>query len=328
MCEKFNIDDKTRFLVLHFDAQLDAQEIAKIINRSLTTIYHWVARTKHGEDIRFHRKKNRRKKIITEDIQSKIIQMVNENPEGASLRKLAARSGISKTSISDILAHNGFKYKGFDKTVIYAEQERVTRMDFCKKMLSEDGKLIYSTFFSDEMGIVLNLTHKTKTWQFGTDKVRKKNATENTKLNCWGAISARGATSLDIYEKSMNGDLFREVITRHKEEMKKIYPEGEFYFLQDNHPSHKANEEWVMKQKLNLIKLPKRSPDLNIIENLWSALKERVASDAPSNEKELRASLLSNWEILTKLNRLQPFFEGLHRRYMECVNREGQKLPY
>jgi len=133
-------------------------------------------------------------------------------------------------------------------------------------MLANGGKLIYRAFFSDEVGINLNKTHKTKVWQTSTEKIRRKNAIEQVKLNCWGAISAQGATSLDTYEKSMNGNVYREVIKRHKAEMEKIYSDGEFYFVQDNHPAHRVNEDWIIKEQgLELIRFPKRSPDLNIV---------------------------------------------------------------
>ena len=328
MCEKYDIDDKTRFLVLYFDARMNAQEISQIIKRHRKTVWRWVSQINKGEDIRIPKKKGGHNKSTTEEIEDKIIQMIKENPQGTSLKKLAARiGGISTTSIHRVLAKKGIKYKPFDRGIIYTEEERLIRMDFCRKMLSDEGKLIYRTFFSDEMGMELNKTHKSKAWQLPNEKIKKKGTAENVKLDCWGAISAQGATSIDIYKKGMKGERYREVIQSHKAEMEALYPDEEFYFLQDSHPTHRMNEDWIIReQKLKLIKLPKRSPDLNIIENLWAALKERVAGDVPTNEKELRTSLLSNWEVLTKPDRLQTLFEGLHRRYILCVEREGQKL--
>ena len=330
MCEKFGIDDKTRFLVLYHDASLGVREIAKILNRSTQVVYLWEARMKKGEDIRLPKKRNVSKKSITEEVENKIIQMVKENPQGSSLKKLAARiGGISANSIRKVLCRKGFKYKAYDRGIIYTEEERINRVAFCKEMLWDEGKVIYQTFFSDEMSIELNKIYKAKAWQLATENLRTKKAAEYIKLNCWGAISAKGATSLEIYDKSLNGSLYQEVIKRHTEEMEKIFPDGDFYFMQDHHPAHQKSREWVVnEQKLQLIKFPKRSPDLNIIENLWSALKERVTSEAPTNEKELRTSLLNNWELLTKADRLLPFFEGLHRRYYLCIEKEGHKFRY
>ena len=328
MCEKYNIDDKTRFLVLYFDAHMDGKQIAKVLNRYERTIVRWETRTKNGEDIRVSRKGRGRPKLITEEVENKIVQLVKENPEGASQSKLAARIGISTRSIGNILAKKGFKYMGFDQDRVYTEDERMARVDFCKKMLSDEG-LLYRTFFSDEMGIDLNKNRKTKAWQLPTEKIRRKAVTENTRLDCWGAISAHGATSLDIYKEGMKGVLYRQVIERHKVEMERLYVDGEFYFVQDNHPTHRMNEEWIVEQQnVKLIKLPRGSADLNIIENLWIALKEKVASDAPTNEKELRESLVSNWAVLTQSDRLQRYFAALHQRYLACIAKDGQKIKY
>ena len=330
MSEKWGIDDKTKFLVLYLDAHMSIQEIMKILNRNEATVRFWVKRIKNGQDIRVIQRVKERPKLITDDMETKIIQMIKENPEGLSLTKIATRiGGISASSIGRVLTKHGFKYKAFDKGINYTAEERIRRVEFCKKMLLDDGKIIYQTFYSDEMSIELNKSHKTKAWTLATENIKKKNATDHVRLNCWGAISAQGATSLEIYENGMNGKFYREVISRHIPEMENLYSGVDFYFYQDNHPAHKKNEEWLVKeQKLKLISSPKYSPDLNIIENLWSALKERVTSDAPANEKELRASLLSNWDLLTKGDRLQPFFEGLHRRYYLCIAKEGHKFRY
>ena len=330
MSEKYDIDDKTRFLVLFLDAHMPYPEIAGIINRSVRTLEYWAAVTKKGGDIRNRKKGSGPKKSITEETENKVIQMIKENPQGTSLKKIATRiGGISTSSIFKILGKKGFKYKAYDKGIIYTEEERINRVAYCRKMLSDEGKTIYQTFFSDEMSIELNNVYKMKAWQLPTENIRMKKATEYVKLHCWGAISALGATSLEIYEKSLNGSIYQGIIKKHTAEMERIYNGETFYFMQDNHPAHQKSEEWVVKeQKLNLIKFPKRSPDLNIIENLWSALKERVVSEGAANEKELRTSLLSNWELLTKADRLQSFFEGLHRRYYLCIEKQGHKFRY
>jgi transposase len=44
---------------------------------------------------------------------------------------------------------------------------------------------------------------------------------------------------------------------------------------------------------------PANSPDLNPIENLWNWLKNTVAEDQPSTEKELRAALTKAWGLIS-----------------------------
>lgn len=326
MSDKYRIDDKTRFLVLYLDAQMSGLEIAGIINKSKKTIRRWVSLTKKGGDIRIEGRG--RKKVITEEVEKKVIQMIQEDPDKITLKKISATIGHAQSAIRKILAKKGFKYRPLDNSRIYEEDERMLRMDFCKKMLYEEGKLVYRTFFSDEMGIELNkTTTRSRAWQTASQKLKKKNPMVNIRLECWGAISAQGATSLDIYKKSMNGDIYRQIIENHKGEMEALYPDGEFYYIQDYHPVHKMNEDWIVKeQKIALIKLPRRSPDLNIIEGLWIALKDRVANEEPTSENELRESLLRNWEILTKQDKLNLFFENLKRKYWDCISKDGQRV--
>ena len=188
MSDKYGIDEKTRFLVLYLEAKVSLEEISRIINRSLKTLEHWVSWTKSGDDIRIEKKG--RKKKFTEETEEKIIQMVRANPEGTTLKKVGAHFGLATATISRILTKKGFKYKAFDQSVKYEDEERILRVDFCNKMLADEGKLIYRTFFSDEMGIELNRAHKNRAWQLAKEKLRKKNVGDNVKLECWGAISA------------------------------------------------------------------------------------------------------------------------------------------
>ena len=62
MCEKYGSDDKTRFLVLYFDAQMNIHEISIRIDRSVRTLEAWVRRVKKGEEIRMRTKRKQHKK--------------------------------------------------------------------------------------------------------------------------------------------------------------------------------------------------------------------------------------------------------------------------
>lgn len=283
MSEIYGIDDKTRFLVLYFDAQMSVQEISRIIKRPIQIVRDWESKIKDSED------------VIVPTTYGK-----TATPKKMSLKKMAI---VTKR-----------RYKTKDDSGKHTEQERMFRVDFCKSMLAEDAKLIYTSFLSGEMEMELSKPDKSK-------------GLEGVRLNFWGAVSARGATSLEIYEKNMSGGLYRQVVTRHRSELDKLFAGEEFYFVQDSNPAHQVNEGWIVKdQRLKLIKLPSKSRDLNIIPSLRIVLKERVKNDMPTTKGELKTSLMKNWEILTKPEMLQPFFEELRRRYMECVGKEGGTL--
>jgi len=144
---------------------------------------------------------------------------------------------------------------------------------------------------------------------------------------CWGGISRKGATSLTIFRGGLTSERYQQIIDEHIEEMSNLYAGG-FKFQHDNHRAHTSVEPWMAEQELSLMKFPSYSPDLNPIENLWSALKTQVSLDNPTTEKKLIKSLEKNWNSLTEPENLQRLFDDLYNRYHECINLKGDKTPH
>ena len=170
-------------------------------------------------------------------------------------------------------------------------------------------------------GISLSDAHKKKTWSSGTKKV-KITPKYDTKLNCWGAISYHGASSLHIYQGTLKAQTHRDILEEHIEELNNVCPDG-YQFQHDKHKSHVSVEPWAIRQGMEIVDYPTYSPDLSPIENLWATLKLAVASDNPTTENQLRNSLYRNWEKLTTPENLAPYFEGLENRYQNCLNLNG-----
>ena len=207
------------------------------------------------------------------------------------------------------------------------EEVKEERIKYCSKMLKRKGAPINETFFSDEMGIKLSQAMPKKAWSGPNKKVKIVKPAKDIKLNCWGAISRNGATSLEIFENNLKADSYQAIVQKHQQEMIQVYPEG-VQFTHDNSQVHKSSEVNLQNDNFRIIQFPTYSPDLNPIENLWSALKGNVRNNAPRTEKQLRESLKRNWDTLTQINNLEPYFDNLHIRYQECIDKNGIRLNY
>ena len=84
----------------------------------------------------------------------------------------------------------------------------------------------------------------------------------------------------------------------------------------------------MRRNKFEKIELHTYSPDLNVIENLWFTLEDCVARDGPRAESALRGGLLWNWGVITMPQNLHSYFENMHTRYFECIEENGERLPY
>ena len=194
-------------------------------------------------------------------------------------------------------------------------------------MLKRNGEKILTTFYSDESGYSLSEAHRDQVWNPPRKQGKVDFPKQDVRVNWWGAISSRGATSIHIYKGSLKTEDYQAILEEHKEEMDQLFPEG-YYFQQDNLSVHTAAEGWMQEKGYDIVNFPTYSPDLTPIENLWGVLKNAVAKENPKTEKALCDSLLRNWEVLTTAENLQPYFENLYVRYRECIDKDGKTLNY
>ena len=74
---------------------------------------------------------------------------------------------------------------------------------------------------------------------------------------------------------------------------------------------------------------PPKSPDLNIIENIWDELNrpERRTEAIPTTLNQLRAKVLYEWNNLPQ-NYVQRYVTSMRRRCLAVVNSAGRHTRY
>lgn len=115
-----------------------------------------------------------------------------------------------------------------------------------------------------------------------------------------GAIGYFGKPPLAIVSGRMNSVMYCEMLKQHLvPHFRQISGRGGV-FMQDNAPSHKAKRTiaWLRRQKIKVLTWPALSPDLNIIENLWSDLVRLVYENGRQfySEMELTEAIHLAWE--------------------------------
>jgi len=136
------------------------------------------------------------------------------------------------------------------------------RVDYCKDMIKYRGRKIKRCFFSDEMGIRLSEISKPKKhWMQAGMELENERVDDDIKLNCWGAISWKGATSLHIFSENLNNSLYQEIVEKHREEMENLYQQ-DFCYQHDKHPFHLTFEVFDEDEDVEIIDFPTYSPIL------------------------------------------------------------------
>ncbi|GFX50594.1 transposable element Tcb2 transposase [Trichonephila clavipes] len=84
---------------------------------------------------------------------------------------------------------------------------------------------------------------------------------------------------------------------KHGESADKLGLGSNFIFQQDNDPKHTAFvvKEWLLYHCRNQLNTPPQSPDLNVIENLWSHLERAVQKHQITSKEQLKSVLQEEW---------------------------------
>jgi transposase len=119
------------------------------------------------------------------------------------------------------------------------------------------------------------------------------------KISVWGCFSARGIGAFRIFDDTMDTQLLTDTLRRFmKPHAQAVWPQGQWYFLQDNAPAHASNEtkKFLHTNGIDCITFPPHAPDLNPIENLWAHLKRQIENRFPRNGQELSQFFTEEWQ--------------------------------
>jgi len=199
----YDLDPKTRFVVLYQDAKMKSTRISKLTGVPLRTVQDWIQKLENNIDIFQHESKNLAMKI-DDQVRESIVDDTKVAPTTSSTRKIGARYNVSHTAVRNVLIEEGFQFRKLPKKASLTEEEMENRVSYCKDMLKYKCKQIKRCFFSDEMGIRLTeLSKGDKGWMQPQKKLKVERVDKDVKLNCWGAISWQGATSLHIFSDNL-----------------------------------------------------------------------------------------------------------------------------
>jgi transposase len=160
----------------------------------------------------------------------------------------------------------------------------------------------------------------------------RKEFTSNTKhcggsgLMLYGAIKSSGQRCLVRCQKSVNSQEYIQVLQTGLLPMYNIND----YLIQDSAPCHtsKTTQDFLEKKGVCVISdFPPVSPDINIIENMWSLLKNRVACHSVKTLNELWAVCENEWQDIPN-DTVQKLYDSIPSRIQAILKSKGHSTKY
>lgn len=153
------------------------------------------------------------------------------------------------------------------------------------------------------------------------------------KMLLWGCLTYWGPGDLSWIEGNMDAETYVDVLDSY------ILPTVKYYgmnrktmlFQQDNASSHTASKtkKFLRKARISVIDWPVRSPDLNIIENVWAYMQRRLyeCDTPPESMQELWEKVQDIWvEIPTDY--IRRLYESLPDRIKAVYKSRGGHCHY
>ena len=163
-----------------------------------------------------------------------------------------------------------------EKKPVLSAKHKLCRLNFAKSHITFGNKQ-YEVIFTDEKSLCLDGPHGLHNyWRYktGLKQVATQRQTRGGGLMLWAGVSSNGKTDLCFIKGNIDSKGYTNNLDAYLLPVAELIAGSNWILLQDNATIHtqKWTRQWLSENNIKTIDWPARSPDLNIIENIWGWL--------------------------------------------------------
>lgn len=213
-------------------------------------------------------------------------------------------------------------------------QHKQARINFCRSMLEvfrEDN--FHKIIFTDEKSFKSDETHHVRVFRpkgqrYNQTYVCKDNSSGHIAASYWGWISCAGPGEIVATGTHFNSQKYLEIL----EQVAFPSIEAQFgeveniVFMHDNSAIHTARVilDFFALNHIKILNHPPKSPDLNLIENIWAIMERDRSQLIQKTQAGLNEHVLNRWENLRgRPDIFENLYNSLINRYRYVINHGG-----
>ncbi|KAL4500732.1 hypothetical protein ABPG72_019966 [Tetrahymena utriculariae] len=247
---------------------------------------------------------------------------------------MAEELGVTKPTALSQIKLMGIKYSIPTQIPQLNQNHIKKRFDYAQQLV---GKKVDDLIFIDESYFQL-YRNTFGNWHYEDECNFTTKPQTRIRFMVYGAISYYGKSELHIYDQgfSINSEGYCQILSQilipfaedYYESYKRTRKERQFkdwYLIHDNVPSHKSKytTKFLIENTIETLNHPPNSPDLNPIELIWAILKKRVEKQKPTNQENLKAIIVEQWNLI-ELDIIQSCISHFQSRIEYVYKLEGK----
>lgn len=271
-------------------------------------------------------KGNKKKRLVL------AIQRLKECGERITAPKILCKSSVSVSlrSVQRFLNKEGLKYMNPQNTIVLSDRHKAERHEMCKKWLIR-GSASTNIVFTDETRFPLDGPDHIMTWQDPKNRTKRECRQQGGGgVLLWGMLFRTGELFVTEVKGKIDSKKYCQVLNTFALPIITREFDHDFTLQQDNAPPHVSeySMSFLEEKGVTLLGWPARSPDMNVIENCWKVLKNRVYENGGmKNLAELREKISATVQRFNNEPKLgQGIYSAFGERVLECYERNGNLL--
>lgn len=241
---------------------------------------------------------------------------------------------LSERTIRRTVGEEKLQYLVVEEEEELSKKGKQRRLNYCQNNLDTDWKLV---LFTDEKLFQLP-SGSHKRWQDPKNRMKKQKPPRHPKkLMVWGGIGYYFKTKLVFCKENekLKSKNYLDILKHNLPPATRFSdcPKGhedDWSFLQDNATIHKTKEvmDYLEKEAPFYVRdYPPLSPDMNIIEDVWSQMNSELNKYTIKNLTSLKRHLKKIWKEIS-LEKVRNSVDSMPKRIEQCISRKGERTSY
>jgi transposase len=325
-------EKRNRIICLKDDAEFSNYQIADKLDVSPKAVRSVIRRYRKMGQTSNRPGQGRKRKLSREEERS-IMQKADREKSAETIATQISKKrkkSISEHTVRRVLKRRRHKYLTKIEREDLTEVQMERRLAFAEKRINDNWRKV---LFSDEKTFELQ-TGPHKCWENPAKRKVRRVKRWPKKIHVWGGIGYWWQTKLYFFEQNLDGELYRKILN-------KCLPPAytpkcparlrdAWVLVQDNDPKHTAGATRDLLDEIapdRISDWPSKSPDFNVIEDVWSQMKTAIEETNITTIRGLKRKLTQIWNEFP-IEKVRSSINSMQRRLQQCIDRQGDRTDY